>query len=757
MACGAWGRASLRDKIRFFFVSNASSFHQRRWILYPTSWFRRCWNILVTLLVVYISIAVPYRLAFGGKEGLGLNVLIEALFWVDIVINFRTAFSLRGVIVSDARQIALRYFKGWFLVDLMGSIPWESLLTAFTSRQALRIWALVRLVKLLRMGRLIKFMRGFYKFRYVVTTVMLYGFFTHWFSCVWFFVRNPDYSSTATGVSDSSKLYLITVTQVSNQLLLTDRNTTTTTGQHFLSLLTTLVGIALCAVLWARVSSSLGVNSDHRDRFRAKMDGVRHDMAKASISESLQKRINNYYAYLWLNHRGDLGMSNSLLHDADLSGGLRKQLACELTHQKGIIPLRRVMFFRRCGDELIADAVRMMMIRTHVFMPNEFICFKGDIMRELLYLSRGRARAIDLDASAIQAAACIERVEENEPLFSKVAHAVSSAAKRFGGNRRRIRRSDEAQVELANIEVGHELQLHDPSAEGYVTNVHVLAGQFIGTDLMEHAATRHQMSYQARTVSELHVVCKEEILNLFRRYQENLQLLHDPDTDTDSDSEHVNASNEHSPKEADHLSRPLHVDMDLEQVKEEPESESTAIATATSSSSNSTEQSNGDLPASNHKDKAERANKREKATHKSRGHGKEASGRGRHLRVSGSAYSHGGSRTTRASRTRKARELSLVTQRYGAGLGRLGMSVANTVESSGTRSKPDRRWKSSGVARLRRQSSSASKWSGESLHKCVDTASRVQAQVAQAKRGVTAAMDHLLNGLAESSSPEPTG
>lgn len=47
---------------------------------------------------------------------------------LDIILNFRTTFvSRKGEVVSDSKQIALNYLRGWFVVDLLAALPFDLL------------------------------------------------------------------------------------------------------------------------------------------------------------------------------------------------------------------------------------------------------------------------------------------------------------------------------------------------------------------------------------------------------------------------------------------------------------------------------------------------------------------------------------------------------------------------------------------------------------------------------------------------------
>lgn len=54
------------------------------------------------------------------------------MFIVDILINFRTTYvNANDEVVSDPGKIAVHYFKGWFIIDLVAAIPFDLLLYLF--------------------------------------------------------------------------------------------------------------------------------------------------------------------------------------------------------------------------------------------------------------------------------------------------------------------------------------------------------------------------------------------------------------------------------------------------------------------------------------------------------------------------------------------------------------------------------------------------------------------------------------------------
>ena len=88
------------------------------------------WDILVGILIMYTAMIVPYRLGFGeSAEGamFWLEMSMDAIFIIDLVVSFNTAFLDNGEWVTDRDQIASRYLRGWFLIDAPASIPVDAI------------------------------------------------------------------------------------------------------------------------------------------------------------------------------------------------------------------------------------------------------------------------------------------------------------------------------------------------------------------------------------------------------------------------------------------------------------------------------------------------------------------------------------------------------------------------------------------------------------------------------------------------------
>ncbi|TFJ95327.1 Potassium voltage-gated channel subfamily H member 6 [Platysternon megacephalum] len=115
-----------------------------KWTILHYSPFKAVWDWLILLLVIYTAVFTPYSAAFllnEQEQDLRLtcgyscspltvvDLLVDIMFLIDIVINFRTTYvNSNEEVVSHPGRIAIHYFKGWFLIDMVAAIPFDLLI-----------------------------------------------------------------------------------------------------------------------------------------------------------------------------------------------------------------------------------------------------------------------------------------------------------------------------------------------------------------------------------------------------------------------------------------------------------------------------------------------------------------------------------------------------------------------------------------------------------------------------------------------------
>ena len=155
--------------------NNIVMINDDRCVLYPMGSFRQKWDVVILVLLVYVSIITPLQIAFFEQDFASLedwmgwfimDLIIDAVFITDIVLNFRTAWMSKdpddyGRYVFKTRDAAVRYCKGWFTVDLLSVIPFYfiDIYLLYAEVPASAASSITRVPKMLKMVRLAKLLR----------------------------------------------------------------------------------------------------------------------------------------------------------------------------------------------------------------------------------------------------------------------------------------------------------------------------------------------------------------------------------------------------------------------------------------------------------------------------------------------------------------------------------------------------------------------------------------------------------------------
>ena len=139
----------------------------KRWLLNPNSPVKLKWDVYIGLLIIVSVVIVPLRLGFDidlTVEWLVFDWIIDFFFAMDIFINFRTGFlDEQQILHTSSPVISKHYMRGWLFIDLVSTIPFDKIVSAFLSSDndpsSLRSLRLVRIVRLVRLAKLIKLLK----------------------------------------------------------------------------------------------------------------------------------------------------------------------------------------------------------------------------------------------------------------------------------------------------------------------------------------------------------------------------------------------------------------------------------------------------------------------------------------------------------------------------------------------------------------------------------------------------------------------
>jgi hypothetical protein len=179
----------------------------------PSSAFKIKWDIIVISLSIWNSIEIPFEFAFpesfeGAETVNAVDKMIDALFVFDILVNFRTMYvdPKTDLMIEDPRKISKNYVQGRFWIDLVASIPFEVFAVFLENddgttgnETTLKIFGMLKLVRLMRLGRMVSFMKTNKSFKLSIILVQLLFILIlviHWIACIWYGVIGLEDGNT---------------------------------------------------------------------------------------------------------------------------------------------------------------------------------------------------------------------------------------------------------------------------------------------------------------------------------------------------------------------------------------------------------------------------------------------------------------------------------------------------------------------------------------------------------------------------------
>jgi potassium voltage-gated channel Eag-related subfamily H protein 7 len=186
-------------------------------VVTPNGNFRMGWDLTMMVGLAFVALFTPFQMSFLQDEHdlayperwpffFALDRLIDFLFLADIAVNFRSGwYSESGAMVFEAHTAAKTYIGGWFALDFLSLVPWETLtfFVELESSSALRLPKLLKLVRLFKIMKLVRASRVVYRLeqnlgikngivrltKFTLGTVVI----AHWLACTLQFISTLDF------------------------------------------------------------------------------------------------------------------------------------------------------------------------------------------------------------------------------------------------------------------------------------------------------------------------------------------------------------------------------------------------------------------------------------------------------------------------------------------------------------------------------------------------------------------------------------
>lgn len=308
--------------------------------------FKITWDWFILALVIYTSIEIPFATAFLENNGHSsrdiwdklssrepheiVNVIVDVMFIIDIIINFRTTFmdSSSDAIVSEPKRIAINYLKTWFVVDFVAAIPFDFFIRT-GAKGAASLAGLLKTARLLRLIRVSRKMDRYSEFGLAVIFLLtaFFALIAHWLACIWNVIGeyenkvpygwiqrliddtvgktvNGSFPASRLGV-ESRYITALYFTITSLTSIGFGNVAPNTDKEKIFAVLMMLVGALFYAVIFGNLTAIIQRLYSRTNRYHQDVRVVNECIAVHGIPESLQITLREYFTTEQAATRGD--------------------------------------------------------------------------------------------------------------------------------------------------------------------------------------------------------------------------------------------------------------------------------------------------------------------------------------------------------------------------------------------------------------------------------------------------------------------
>jgi len=368
-------------------------------VIHPESRFKVVWEVYILIMTVAVTIVAPLIVVFRLPSTpflVGFDILVTLTFAADILIHFNTGFMVRQEMVTDRRQIALRYLKSWFLLDLVATLPFTWFFRTSRFAALNRVFRFFRLARLFKLFGSSKILNRAKKLSFVNPAFMRLFLLVFWIlvaahliACGWIFIGGPgEFPTNGETYLEAFYWTVTTLTTIGYGDI-----TPAEPLQFIFVIIIMLIGAAIYGFIIGNIANIIANLDVAKTQFREKVENVDTFLKYRNIPGDLQKRIHDYYDYLWESRRGY--EESKLLRDLPTS--LKTQVSFFLNQDI----IEKVPIFKNATREFIRDII--LNLKPVIYTPGDAIVTYGEIGYEMYFISRGEVDVTNEDGSVTYA------------------------------------------------------------------------------------------------------------------------------------------------------------------------------------------------------------------------------------------------------------------------------------------------------------------------------------------------------------------
>jgi voltage-gated potassium channel len=358
---------------------------------------RTAWDFFVLAVTVIGAIVIPLSVVFDLSRSPAASALlwiIPTVFVLDILAHFNTGFYRLGKTITRRSSVALRYLGSWFVPDLLAALPLGLLIHLFVPVPGtlLLLLSLNPLLKLVHSGSTLYRIGGTRVNPAILRLVLLVFWIllvAHMVSCGWILISENPLKLGPVPLYIRAFYWTITTLTTIGYGDIIPSGSVQTVFVIFIELL----GAAMYGMIIGNIANLIANINVAKSQYREKLDKINAFLNYRNIPHSLQRKINDYYSYLWESRRGY--DESAVIQDLPIA--LKRTVALQIN--RGII--EKVPLFQTAGEDLIREIV--LNLKPVVFTPGDSIVTAGEVGFEMYFISQGSVEVLSADERTVYA------------------------------------------------------------------------------------------------------------------------------------------------------------------------------------------------------------------------------------------------------------------------------------------------------------------------------------------------------------------
>ncbi|MFC2101045.1 cyclic nucleotide-binding domain-containing protein [Bacteroidota bacterium] len=345
------------------------------------------WRVIVVICSSYVAILIPLDIIFQLENLLLLDSmawLVSLVFIVDVFINIHHFRELKKD--QNFKEIYGKgtFFKLLIIVDIVAAIP-------FVLIPDSHILQLLPIIKLLRVYNI------FYDTRQKhiqYSNIFTFAFFIfwvihiiHWLCCGWCLIRDegPNVSIISSYING---LYwtITTITTVGYGDILPQNNL-----QKLYSMLVMIMGFGVFGLLVGTIAGTILKKDPAKTKYLENIESLASFIHYRNIPCQLQKRIIDFYSYMWKKRLG--------YDESSFLGSLPENLRTEVAlHIKEEV-IEQVSLFKDGTDDFKRDIA--IFLKPIFLTPGDYVFKAGDIGEAMFFIVSGKLNILNQNEESL--------------------------------------------------------------------------------------------------------------------------------------------------------------------------------------------------------------------------------------------------------------------------------------------------------------------------------------------------------------------